>query len=254
MAAGLRARTVERRLGPVALWAALPATPLVFDVALVVVVGPAATAIAIATWGALRAAGSRRPAWLELAAASIAVAVLLRSEAVLAARALAAALAVAGPRSGPRPSTRWLAAGVVAGAGAASYLFDRAWMSSITGTATEPFTAISQGHGLLEARLGAGWALLLHPGIGDGGLRAFLVLVAMVALPAAALLARGAAPGASPRLRGRRAGAVALLAALTAVGVVVTSYAEVGGSEWGARYLHLILPLLGVCILVGLEP
>lgn len=44
-----------------------------------------------------------------------------------------------------------------------------------------------------------------------------------------------------------------VVAGLTVLGVVATSYSQGGGAEWGGRYFHLILPLVVPVTLLGLE-
>ncbi len=43
------------------------------------------------------------------------------------------------------------------------------------------------------------------------------------------------------------------VSALTALGVVATSYSAGGGAEWGGRYFHILIPLLVPASLVGLS-
>jgi len=72
-------------------------------------------------------------------------------------------------------------------------------------------------------------------------------------LPAVPLLFAGLLLLGRADLRRPVVGAALAVCAVTAVGVVATSYSAGGGAEWGGRYFHILVPLLVPASLLGLR-
>ncbi|MGH9155607.1 MAG: hypothetical protein ACRD1K_07210 [Acidimicrobiales bacterium] len=183
-AAGLAA-LLARRIDPVlarpTLWVTGLATPLLFDGFVVIAHTLGAAAGAAAVLSAL-AAIERRSRWAVVGvAAAIGFAVLLRSEAVLFAFALATVCAVAALVSARR--WRYLVVGsasvLAAGAGLAA---SKVWARSIVGGAVTSTGGGAQPDiGFLAARAHSFALTWLRPSYGDAPTSADIALVVMLA-------------------------------------------------------------------------
>lgn len=197
------------------LWAVGLASPLLFDGSLVIAHTLGAAFAAGATLLAVRAVedGGRRWGASAGAAACLAVAVMLRNEAVLWALALGAVLGASALYRRSRPLAG-MAAGAVAAA-ALAHAAEQAWIGRILGGHVENISGSGDaGLGMLPARVNAAVLTWLRPGYGDFP-RAELALIVMLGAVVAAAVAVRRHPG------DRRAismlGGVAALAAAAAL-------------------------------------
>lgn len=219
-AAGLAAalaRRLDPALGRVAVWAVGLASPLLFDGYLLIAHTLGAALAAAAVLATVVAFERRSAARALLVVPPMAACVLLRSEGLFMAAALAA---VSGALALRRSERRWPAAVAAAGAslaGAAAFLVEREWTASLVGSAAGEARAIATpaaGTGLLAGRL-KGFALTwLTPSYSGRPLLGLLLLTMLAALVLAAVTVRR-----RPAAAGRIAG-YSSLAAGAAVGAL----------------------------------
>jgi hypothetical protein len=289
VAAAASAAALARRLDPgatrVVLWTVGLASPLLFDSYLVIAHSLGAAAAGLATLAGLRAVEGRSR-WGLLAVGAIAIAALLRNEAVLLGGALAAGMLVAGWRVA-RVRAVALAAAVV-GAGAAAHVAETAWQVGILGGRGASAGLPDIGSGVLGSRLDAFRSTWLSPGYRGWTTGAVLLVVMLVVTVAAAVQLRRREAGPAAVLAGVAAvlavarvvagptdvvpgllvafpllavGLVLLarpeplvaIAALFAVGVLATQYGRGGTAEWGGRYFALAVPVVTPVVVVALR-
>lgn len=210
--AGALAGRLDRALSRPAIWAVGLASPLFFDGFLVMGHTLGAALAAGATLVAVIAVTERRPAAALAVGPCVAGAVLIRSEAVLFAAALAIVAAAIAVRARPRTPALVVAGAAVAGAVTAR-LLEAAWLASIVGAAPPAMKmpAPVRGSGFLEGRVDGLLVTWLLPDYRSG--QPFTVLMlAMVALVAVTAIRLRSAP-----LHGAGVLAPAGLAALAAV-------------------------------------
>ena len=190
----------------VALWGTALLTPLVFDAGVAMAVGPAAGLVAMVATGLVVAADPLVPLRRRWAAAltapvAAALAVLLRSEALLVVGALGASAVVAASVAmtrtrGIRAVGAVRSAGVTAGwlvaaSGVLAYVLDGRLTARVLGAGgLAVFTTSARGADPVAARVSAVWSSVLRPGFEDRGTRPLLLVVAAVCVVAAALLVR----------------------------------------------------------------
>jgi hypothetical protein len=198
-----------------ALWVTGLASPLLFDSYVVIAHTLGAAAAGGAVLAALSVVEGPRPRALAGLAVSVGAAVLLRSEALLLALALAAACGVIGVRRRSSPSGRpaWgaLAASAVAvGMAVAATLVERAWASAIVGgQVTSSGGGPTYRIGFLAARAHSFALTWLRPSYGDAPAvdMALVVMVAALALAAFAIRRHPGDDAAARLLTGFAAGA-----------------------------------------------
>lgn len=295
LAAGGAAQLAGRR-GPVravaALWVAGIGSPLLFDSYLVVAHTLAAAAVAWAAWALVGlvhddpATTRRRVGLAAVAVAGVAIAVALRTEAILLCGAAAVAATALAVRDRARRRRLLGVALLVVAAVASARLLEVAAVSAIVGDAVAPLPDTTPE---LAERARAAWTTLLSPSRHDRAAGDLALLLSVAAAGAAGagwalgrrpllrggmasaivLVAIGAltrSPGAIPGLavvmpvavvaiavaavrrtgRGSTVTALALTLVLFAAGVIATQYSQGGGVEWGWRYLAVALPLVAV--------
>lgn len=272
-----------------AFWMAVLGTTLPFHVGVLWAHAPAFGLTGLAALGLSRAAdvdrGARRR-WVVVASVALAMAVLLRTEALLLGVAVTVALLWRDRADLRRAGSLALLPAIGAGL---AFLVEPTLIEVLAGSRSGGSALIASGRDLSVAgRISVLRIMLLEPSVTDAG-RAALRLLGLVLLFAGAGLARsrtgsqraiagisagavgcyaiafgtGAAPGllvAMPlvALAGilmvatRRSGAPFFVVAFGVFGslVVATSYDSGGGGDWGSRYLFVGVPLL----LVGLVP
>ena len=242
---------------------------------------PATALAGVAVLAAVVLTGDRPAAWAWLALpAAVAGLVLVRSEGLLFAAALAAVVGLVGLA---QRAARTVAVGVVAaGAAGAALLGERAWIDGIVGDGGRVLSSRAGSGGWLHGRLeGAGTALVdgastagpalcsvaaaalvaaAAVGHRQGRSRtvpllagaAVLTVVRLVVAPddpVAGLLVAWPVVGLAalhPRLDGRSTTILAG-AGLFALAVLATQYDDGGGLQWGGRYLApLLVPVAAV--------
>lgn len=225
LAAAALASRLDRRLVVVALWSTMVASPLVFDLGLVVATGSAAAALGFLVLSTLRAL-DRAPGWRCVPVLTLAfVTPLLRGEGLLAVGALAVVLGVSGiiglsaarrrgVGGGGVPPGRYLfLAFAIAVAGAAGYLADSLATGWAIGGGVQPFVTAGPGYDPFLGRLKASWVSVLRPDEGGSALWSALAVAVLVGLVGAAvLIRRGRRSRAAPALLGVSAAAAIGLA------------------------------------------
>lgn len=219
-AAGLAA-ALGSRMGPglarPALWAAGLGSPLLFDGYVVIAHTLGAACAAAAVLAAVVAFERRRPALALAVAPFLAVAVLMRTEAVFFGLGLAAAAAVAGLRRPARAVAAVVALNAVA-ATALARLGEDMWIRHLLGGPVEGTGAavVRETSGFLAGRIDAFLITWVRPSYQAPPLANLLLLTMVVAVAVAAFaLRRGADP--------RRVRFASGVAALTAVGAVAVA-------------------------------
>jgi hypothetical protein len=278
---------VARYLGgagaaPWAFWV-VGTSPILADGLMLWAHAPAAAAAGLAVLAALIVSErGRRPWWIVLGG-SVVVGVLLRSESLLFAGALAGTLGLAGLR---RRDPRLLGAGVLSAMAALGALAaERQWISSIAGDAGRGLAARGDGEGWLAGRVeGAGIALLEGADASTAGTLCSTAALGLVVLAAVSLV-RGPGRGGPPTLlllggaavltglrlvvapddpvagllvawpvaalvgagitgSSARTRVLLLGTAAYALAVLITQYDDGGGLQWGGRYLApLVVPV-----------
>jgi hypothetical protein len=227
--AALGTALLTRRVAPgrelVALWLAGLGTPLLFDSFLVIAHTLAAAAVAGAMLATLAAVTGRR--WVlptGLAAVLIAVAVLLRGEALFIAPAIAVAIVLASSiSSSPSSLGRRVAIGtILVVTAAATYLSESRVSNSILDeSASEPFVITNEG-AWLSARVNGFANTWLRPADGAVDLGSALLFAVPVVVAVIALLARRSSPdGERLRFLGVAAASAAVVGAVLAPDVVI---------------------------------
>lgn len=227
-AAGLAA-ALARRLDPslvrVAVWTVGLASPLLFDGYLLIAHSLGAALAAAGVLAAVVAIERRRPARSLLVVPPLAACVLLRSEGLFIAGALAA---IAGVIALRRAELRWSAAATAVGAalaGTGAFLLDRAWTARLVGPSQGVAGGASVpggGTGLVAGRVKGFILTWLTPSYSGRPVLGLLLLAMLVAITVAALTARRR-PGDAGRIVGCAvvAAGAAVAALLVAPGTVV---------------------------------
>jgi len=178
LAAALAGRFDSRFVRP-ALWAVGLGSPMLFDGYLAMGHTLGAASATAAVLAAVVALQERRPAVAVLVAPAVAVAVLLRSEALLFAAALALVATVLAVQRVHRRPALLMAGSVLAAAGAA-HLLEQVWIARIAG---EPVTALvpvpSSGADFLRGRVDGFLATWVNPAYG-GSLNLRLALLLLI--------------------------------------------------------------------------
>jgi hypothetical protein len=210
LAAALAAR-LRPTLARPSLWAVGLATPLLFDGYLVIAHALGAAFAAAATLLALRAVEGRRTRWWAAAgaAACVAVAVLLRNEAVFWALGVGVVVGALALRRRSL-ATAGVGLGAVAAA-AAAHVGEQAWIGRILGGHVVALGGSPDaGVGMVSARLHAAVLTWVRPGYG-GSRAAELALVLMLGALAAGAVAVRRHPG-----EGRAVSTLSAVAAVSA--------------------------------------
>ncbi len=240
--AGLAASRLDARAGPIATLGLGLLSPLAVDAHLVLAHAPAAAAVAAALVAApltatpaTRSRGAAR--WLAVGAL-LAVATLLRTEAlflgpvvgaVVAASVLARHAAQA-PLTAVRSAERLFVAGLILVPTAVAAVADRAWSGVVSGAPVTPTVPITR-EAFIPGRLRAVRESFLAPAYG-GDMRSALLVVGPVALLVAVVLIR-------------RRGAALIIVLLAGVAPVVVARWLAGG------HVDLVPGLVVACPSIG---
>lgn len=195
-AAGLAA-ALARRLDPAlsrpALWVVGLASPLLFDGYLLIAHSAAAALAAAAVLAAVVAVERRRAAVALGVVPALTACVLLRSEGLFIALALAAVAAVAAVRDRPARTAAAVAALGAAAGGVGGYLLDGWWTARIVGgggVAGAAAPAATDAGGFLAGRVQGFVVTWLLPGYGGRPLVGLALLIMLLALMLGALSVR----------------------------------------------------------------
>ena len=222
---GLLARRMDASLARPAVWVVGLGSPLLFDGFLVMGHALGAAFAAGAVLAAVVALERRSPRLAGAVAPLVAIAVLLRTEALFLAFGLAlVAGAIGACRRAGRATAGLIALGsLVAGAGV--YLFERWWLARVTGrgaTTLRGAPAARDAEGLLSGRWRGFVRTVLAPTYGGDPLVAVLLLTTLAGVALVALTARRHPERLGPmRAAAALAAAAAVLVVLTAPGAVV---------------------------------
>jgi hypothetical protein len=212
--AALLAREVAGGLERPVLWAVGGASPLLFDAYLLIAHSVGAALVTGATLAVVRGVRRGAPAWAPaVASLLVALAVLLRTEALIFALALGAGTAVTGLVR-RRPATA--AGGVVVGAaGVVAAVAERWWAQGLVGASPGPAGLPTDGGSYAGARLEGFLRTWLRPSL-EPMTGPDMVLVVVTGVAAAAVLV----------LRGR-AGRPQVLVVLSVAATAMTAFALV---------------------------
>lgn len=213
LVAAALARRLDPGLAPWALWSVGVGTPLLFNGYLVLGHTEGAALCGLAVWFTLRYGDHHRLVDLAVAAAAVAGAILMRSEAVLFVAALALVL-FAVKVGGSRRSSA-LAGGVVLVTGGVVALGESRWAASITGPHAVQKTLGSFAPRTLTGRWSGFVTTWLKPGYRMDKAWYLALVAAVVLLVVGVVLAR-VRPGETPMLVGLGIG-VLVLAGLVGV-------------------------------------
>jgi len=226
-------------------------------------------------------APSARGGLLVLGAA-LAAGILVRNEVVLVAVAIGVVAAA---------RRRWSVAAVAAASSVAAYLVNQVWIAALWGEGARAFRVVDDTSWLAGRLDAATTMLVGVPrdGVGVGALVASLLGAALVArgggrertvgaalavaAPVGLLVATGGRPGAvagllvvAPLVAVATAGPATVVTStcgfparaevggvvvLSAAMVLGTAYADGGGLQWGARFLHVLLPAAVVLVVAS---
>jgi hypothetical protein len=211
--AALLAGRLDPALARPAVWAVGLGSPLLFDGFLVIAHTLGAAAAAAAVLAAAAAFERRKPALAVAVVPCVAVAVLLRSEAVFLGLGLAVAAGLVGLRRGHRAVAAAVASGALLAA-AGAHLGEAAWIRHIlggAGTGTGA-TLVPATSGLVSGRVDAFVLTWLRPSYQATPLADLALLTMVAAVTTAALVVR--------RLPARRRSIVALAGLASAAAVL----------------------------------
>ncbi len=227
VAAAILARRCDATLAPLALWATVFMSPLVFDANIVVSTGAAAAALGFLVAAVL--AVRDRPRWWRLVpVVPLAFTVpLWRTEGMFGIAAVAV-LATAEPivrallgRRVAAGTFMRVAAGLLAGcAGIAGYVLDIKMAASAVGGAPRAFVPSTEGFEPFRGRMSAAWTSLLRPTHDVPAWTAVVVLIVLVLVVTAAMLVRRGASSRSVVAVVTSAAACSLLLFLAPAGLV----------------------------------
>lgn len=165
LVAAFIARGIRPRYGVWALWFVGLASPLFFDAYIVVAHAPAAALAGLSFLGVSRALRSGTARHLAYGLPAMAGLVLLRSEGLLFAVALAGSVGVMALGWPPLESVRWRRIGVAVSIGmvaVVSFLTEKWWATQIVGTRVSNSPAAQLSREAINPLSGA-WASLLRP-------------------------------------------------------------------------------------------
>ncbi|HPU39977.1 MAG TPA: hypothetical protein PLS63_10420, partial [Microthrixaceae bacterium] len=201
LAAAALAWRMERRLAPLALWATVLLTPLIFDANLVVSTATAAAALAFLVLAVL--AFRERPAWWRIAVLVPLAAMVpaWRTEGIFAIAAVAL-LATLEPivdaarrRELRRSHVVAASAGIVVGlSGIAGYLVDLTAAGRATAGTAAAFVPSTAEYDPIAGRISSVWGSLLRPGHEVATASSFFVAVVALLVLVAAVASRRGSP------------------------------------------------------------